>query len=195
MIFFFYVQGIFEPPPPHLWLRCQTVKVMYCINYRETAPLRGKLLGWERRWLGSLSDLRQPCGAAGTSPCWVTLEQSDLLRREHSGQALRRGGHSVVRHAAPVVAERPGWAGGCNRFVCPSLFIPLIIRFTFPFLPLDPAVTMGTMFTVAFHWLLERLLLPFSPACFLFSSLGTELWLPEDGEACEASDNRDEGSG
>lgn len=62
-----------------------------------------------------------------------------------------------------VVFEQPGWVGGCNWFIHPFLFIPLIIRFTFPFLPLDPAVTMGTMFIVVIHWLLEKLIFPFPP--------------------------------
>lgn len=94
-----------------------------------------------------------------------------------------------------VVFEWPGLAGGCNWFVSPCLFIPLIIRFAFPFLPLDPAVTMGTVFTVAFHWLLAKLLSPFPPVSFPFSSLDRELWLSEDGEACKASNNWNEGSG
>lgn len=49
----------------------------------------GKLLGWEWWQYDSLSDLHEPCCAAGTLPCWVTLEQSELLQRELSGQALR----------------------------------------------------------------------------------------------------------
>lgn len=72
---------------------------------------------------------------------------------------MRRG----LGHAAQVVFEWPVWVGECNWFIPPSLFILLIIQFTFPFLPLDPAVTMGTMFTVAFHWLLKQLLFPFHP--------------------------------
>lgn len=54
-------------------------------------------------------------------------------------------------------AIRPGWM----HVVHPSLLIPSVIQFAFPFLPLDPAVTMGTMFTVTFLWLLEKLLFPF----------------------------------
>lgn len=49
---------------------------------------------------------------------------------------------------------------------------------------------MGTMFTVAFHWLLEKT--PFS--LFPFSTLDVRLWQSEGGEACKDSDNWGEGS-
>lgn len=127
-------------------------------------------------------------GAVGTLAPWG---DGGAVQRELSGQALRCGGDAVLGHTPWVLFLRPGWAGKCNWFIRPSLFIPLIIRFTFPFLPLDPAVTMGTMFTVAFHWLLEKLLSPFPPVSFHFSSLDTELWLSEDGEPRKASDNQD----
>lgn len=72
-------------------------------------------------------------------------------------------------HAGTKLEREPGTCqihtqvlfGLVMHVVHPSLFIPSVIQFAFPFLPLDPAVTMGTMFTVAFHWLLEKLLFPF----------------------------------
>lgn len=116
-LIFFNVQGIFEPPS-HLWLRWQTVKVIYCINYWETAALGEEFLA----------------GSGGLA----------------------------------------GLADATGSFVLPSLFIPfLIIRFTFPFLPLDPAVTMGTVLTVAFHWLRKSSIFPF-PVSFPFPSMGWE---------------------
>lgn len=68
------------------------------------------------------------------------------------------------REAAALGEEfLAGLADATGLFVLPSLFIPfLIIRFTFPFLPLDPAVTMGTVFTVAFHWLRKSSVFPFA---------------------------------
>lgn len=121
--FFFNVQGIFEPPP-HLWLRCQTVKVIYRINHRETALLRGKFLGWER-W----DSLREPCHAVGTSPRRVTPEQSEVPYGELRAGEVRRGFGPGAHGAA--------WLGWRMQLVRSSLPVhpldnPIYIPFSSP---------------------------------------------------------------